>query len=102
MKKNRTLISLLLMTLFATPAAYASVDLIAMGSLSGSFSDLSTQTSGLLENGVAGNLLGGLGSGLAYAGNNTFIATPDRGPNARRHRGTGLPAEVRHQTDRAR
>lgn len=80
--KNKKLISLLLITLFAAPAAFASVDLIAIGSLSGSFSDLSTQTAGPLENGVAGNLLGGLGSGLAYAGNNTFIATPDRGPNA--------------------
>jgi hypothetical protein len=27
-------------------------------------------------------MLGGMGSGLAYAGNNTFIAIPDRGPNA--------------------
>src|SRR5262249_47045817 len=29
-----------------------------------------------------GNLLGGLGSGLAWAGGNTFIGVPDRGPNA--------------------
>ena len=35
-----------------------------------------------LENGVAGNLLGGFGSGLAYAGGNTFLALPVRGPNA--------------------
>jgi len=27
-------------------------------------------------------LLGGVGSGLAWAGGNTFLATPDRGPNA--------------------
>jgi len=27
-------------------------------------------------------MLGGVGSGLAYAGGNTFIALPDRGPNA--------------------
>lgn len=40
------------------------------------------QTAGLLENGVAGNLLGGLGSGFAYAGGSTFITVPDRGPNA--------------------
>ena len=31
---------------------------------------------------MAGNILGGVGSGLAYAGGNTFLALPDRGPNA--------------------
>src|SRR5262249_55458586 len=36
-----------------------------------------------LENGVPGNRLGGIGSGLAYAGNNIFLALPDRGPNAK-------------------
>jgi hypothetical protein len=35
-----------------------------------------------LENGVPANLLGGLGSGFTYAGGNTFLAIPDRGPNA--------------------
>ena len=69
-------------SLFAVPVAHASVDLIAIGSLSGTFSDLSSQTSGPLENGAAGNILGGLGSGIAWAGGNTFLATPDRGPNA--------------------
>ncbi|MDB5800411.1 MAG: sorting protein [Rhodocyclales bacterium] len=71
-----------LASLFAVPAG-ATVDLLAVGSLSGRAYDLSTQTSGALENGVAGNLLGGLGSGLAWAGGNTFISTPDRGPNAK-------------------
>jgi hypothetical protein len=71
-----------LATLFLAHSAHADVQLLAIGSLSGNAHDLSTQTAGLLENGVAGNILGGLGSGLAYAGNNTFIATPDRGPNA--------------------
>ena len=63
----------------------ASPTLAAIGSLSssgaGSFADLS----GLgytLENGVAANLLGGMGSGLAWAGGDTFLALPDRGPNA--------------------
>ena len=32
--------------------------------------------------GLLDNILGGLGSGLAYAGRNTFLALPDRGPNA--------------------
>ena len=55
--------------------------LIATGSLGGT-----TDKSGLgalLENGVdANNVLGGTGSGLAWAGGNTFLALPDRGPNA--------------------
>lgn len=70
----------------ALPAhAVGSGDLIATGSLTGSsagnYADLSGLT-GTLENGAAANLLGGMGSGIAYAGGNTFIATPDRGPNA--------------------
>lgn len=81
MSKQMKLLPFLLASVFSMPAAHA-VELIAVGSLSGLGADLSTATSGLLENGVAGNLFGGLGSGLAYAGGNTFIATPDRGPNA--------------------
>src|SRR4051794_13249328 len=79
---SKKIIPALLASVFAASAAHASVDLIAIGGLNGNGSDLSTQTSGLLENGVAGNLLGGMGSGLAWAGGNTFLATPDRGPNA--------------------
>jgi hypothetical protein len=60
----------------------AGVDLIAVGSLPGTIADRSAATAGALENGVAGNLLGGLGSGLAYAGWGRFVAVPDRGPNA--------------------
>ena len=63
-------------------AAQASVDLTAFGSLSGTYQDLSSRTAAPLENKVAGNRLGGLGSGLAYAGGTTFVALPDRGPNA--------------------
>ena len=66
-------------------AAINSGDLIAVGSLTGSAAGANTDLSGLsapLENGVAGNFLGGLGSGLAWAGGNTFLALPDRGPNA--------------------
>src|SRR5689334_8062256 len=58
------------------------IDLIAIGAISGNRADRSAATSGALENGVAGNLLGGIGSGLAHAGGNTFVALPDRGPNA--------------------
>jgi hypothetical protein len=64
------------------PTAHATVELIAVGGLSGHDRDLSDETAGPLENGAAGNLLGGLGSGLAYAGGDTFLALPDRGPNA--------------------
>lgn len=66
----------------AAPIAQASVDLIAMGQVDAGYQDNSARTAGALENGSAGNLLGGMGSGLAYAGGNVFIAVPDRGPNA--------------------
>ena len=82
MNIKKKIIPVICASLFAVPAAHASIDLIAIGSLNGTFSDLSSQTSGPLENSVAGNLLGGLGSGIGWAGGNTFIATPDRGPNA--------------------
>ena len=59
----------------------SAVDLIAIGKLPGTASDYSGQSQ-LLENGVRADLLGGLGSGLAWAGGSTFLALPDRGPNA--------------------
>jgi hypothetical protein len=65
---------------FAAPAAQAAVELIAIGSLTQA-TDLSGLT-GTVENGAAANMLGGIGSGLAWAGGTTFLATPDRGPNA--------------------
>ena len=66
----------------ACSSAWAGVDLIAIGKLSGNAADRSKATAAPLENGVPGNLLGGIGSGLAYAGCDTFLAVPDRGPNA--------------------
>lgn len=60
--------------------AQASPSLLAIGSLNGT-TDLSG-LSGALENGLPANILGGMGSGLTWAGANTFLATPDRGPNA--------------------
>lgn len=74
--------ALLLTLLCGAGAAHAGVDLIAIGSLDSEGGDLAAATAAPLENGVPGNLLGGLGSGLAYAGCNTFLALPDRGPNA--------------------
>ena len=76
------LIALAITAAFAVPAAHAAAPtLIAQGSMSATASDMSGLT-GTLENGVTANLLGGMGSGLAWAGGNTFLALPDRGPNA--------------------
>lgn len=76
---RRLLLSLFVASAAVAPAT-AGVSLIAKGVLSGT-TDLSG-LSGALENGLPGNILGGIGSGLAYAGGNTFLAVPDRGPNA--------------------
>jgi len=63
----------------------AQVNLIAVGSLNsssaGPWADLSGLTN-TIENGAPANLLGGFGSGICWAGGNTFLAVPDRGPNA--------------------
>ncbi len=72
----------------ATPAslsACAAPILLAKGTLTGSSAGAAVDLSGLtgsLENGLPGNVLGGMGSALAWAGGNTFLAAPDRGPNA--------------------
>ncbi len=79
---RKALLPFLISSLFAATLAYADVELIAIGSISGTYEDLALETAAPLENGVAGNRLGGIGSGLAYAGGSTFLALPDRGPNA--------------------
>jgi hypothetical protein len=71
-----------LMAMCGVKTAVAAPVLLAIGTLGANGGDLSAATAGALENGAPGNLLGGIGSGLAWAGGNTFIATPDRGPNA--------------------
>jgi hypothetical protein len=63
-------------------SANAAPDLVASASLPANYEDLSNQTSGPLENGVPGNRLGGIGSSISYAGGDTFLMLPDRGPNA--------------------
>src|SRR5579862_8263730 len=70
------------LTTIATMNCHAAVSLIGFGSISGTSEDLADDTAGTLENGVPGNRLGGIGSGLAYAGGDIFLALPDRGPNA--------------------
>jgi hypothetical protein len=72
----------LLAPLLMAQSAHAGVTLIAIGTLDGHGADASAATAAALESGVAGNLFGGVGSGLAYAGGERFIAVPDRGPNA--------------------
>ncbi len=65
--------------------AHAEPRLIAVASLDAHGHDLSAETAPPLENGVAGNILGGMGSAFDYAGGDTFIAVPDRGPNANKY-----------------
>jgi hypothetical protein len=62
--------------------AAASAELIAIAQISSDQGDQATQTAAPLENGLPGNLLGGMGSGLTYVGANAYLAIPDRGPNA--------------------
>jgi len=83
--RSKLFLSLLLGTVLSAASAHAGAILFAQGTLTGSAAGPNADLSGLtgtLENGAAANLLGGLGSGLAYAGGNTFIGVPDRGPNA--------------------
>jgi hypothetical protein len=63
----------------------AQISLLANGTLTQSKAGYYTDLSGLsyaLENGASSSLLGGMGSGIAWASGNTFLALPDRGPNA--------------------
>jgi len=79
----RLLVLPLLALLLIAPAAQAAPTLIAVGSISGTYEDFALETAAPLENGIPGNRLGGIGSGLAYAGGNIFLALPDRGANAK-------------------
>jgi Esterase-like activity of phytase len=75
----------LLLGFFAVPRSHAQFNLLAIGTLDKSSAGTLADLSGLhykLENGDPANLLGGFGSAIAYAGNTTFLALPDRGPNA--------------------
>jgi hypothetical protein len=82
-RRTTTLAATTLAAMLSASTAFASDPvLVAIGSVPGTYEDFATQTAAPLENGIAGNKLGGLGSGLAYAGGDIFIALPDRGPNA--------------------
>src|ERR1700758_313644 len=68
-----------------THSSAQQLPLLAVGSLDQSRDGAWADVSGLtytLENGVPANLLGGFGSAIAYVSGNTFLALPDRGPNA--------------------
>ena len=83
--KRALICSALLMLGCSTLSANAQGTLLAKGTLTGSKAGSYQDLSGLkntLENGVPANLLGGLGSGIAYLSGDTFLALPDRGPNA--------------------
>lgn len=67
--------------LLTAPAVDAAPSLLAIAKIAPDAADLSGRHAPL-ENGVPGDRLGGFGSALAYAGGNTFLAVPDRGPNA--------------------
>jgi Esterase-like activity of phytase len=85
---KKTLVSLpvLALALGLFPGMQAQTfPVIAIGTLdqsrAGAWADLSGLTY-KLENGAPANSLGGFGSAIAYASGNTFLALPDRGPNA--------------------
>ena len=80
--RNVSAIVLTVSLAFLKTTYAAEPTLVAIGSVSGLYEDFATQTAGPLENGVPGNRLGGLGSGLTYMGGDWFLALPDRGPNA--------------------
>jgi len=82
---KKFLLCLVLLTITAAAQLNAQVKLLAIGDLTQSKAGANADLSGLhntLENGAPANLLGGLGSGLAWGFGNTFLALPDRGPNA--------------------
>ena len=63
----------------------AQITVLAIGNLTQTSAGSNMDLSGLtyqLENQAPANLLGGLGSGLTYVSGDTYLALPDRGPNA--------------------
>ncbi|HKD04830.1 MAG TPA: esterase-like activity of phytase family protein [Bryobacteraceae bacterium] len=63
----------------------AQITVLAIGNLTQTSAGSNVDLSGLtykLENQAPANLLGGLGSGLTYVSADTYLALPDRGPNA--------------------
>ncbi|HUO10520.1 MAG TPA: esterase-like activity of phytase family protein [Phycisphaerae bacterium] len=82
MRTALTTLSTAALLALATSAASAAVTYIGDAIIPGNGTDLSGLPATILEDGVSRqNELSGFGSGLAYAGGNTFYALADRGPN---------------------
>src|SRR5579862_4618052 len=82
---GRVTVVILIVSLFFGGQSRAEISLLAAGTMDRSADGAWADLSGLkykLENGARANSLGGFGSALAYASGNTFLALPDRGPNA--------------------
>jgi hypothetical protein len=72
---------MLLATRLSTPSAAAPIELIGVGTISGSATDGLTLSPTTLEDGTPHNRVGGFGSAISYTGvGSLYIATPDRGP----------------------
>jgi hypothetical protein len=71
-----------LLTLAAVTSAPAAVTYIGEAIIDGSGTDQSGLNGAILEDGISrNNALNGFGSGLVWAGGNTFYGLADRGPN---------------------
>jgi hypothetical protein len=84
MKKRSSMVRIagLAAVISAAVSTRASVTYIGDAVIPGSGTDMSGLPPTILEDGVSPqNALNGFGSGLAYAGGNTFYALADRGPN---------------------
>jgi hypothetical protein len=88
LKNTAVAMSIIALSLGFIPATQATAQtfpVLAIGILDQSRAGTFVDVSGLtynLENGVRANELGGFGSAIAYASGSTFLALPDRGPNA--------------------
>ena len=80
MHNPRILCFLSIFALMASSEVSGKPILLAEGVLAGQNDESKFQET--LENGEPADVLGGMDSGLAYAGGDTFLALPDRGPNA--------------------
>ena len=98
MKMTRIAAVLPLVSLCLVPVVSAAPPvLIAVGTMSPDYEDFATQTAGPLENGIPGNRLGGVGSGLAYLGGDFFIGWPRwRFPRNSSWTWFSVGAETRH------
>src|ERR1700744_6077901 len=82
MRHSTSLVTAAAILTLAASSASAAVTFIGEAVIPGNGTDLSGLPSSLLEDGHSPqNALNGFGSGIAYAGGNTFELLADRGPN---------------------